>query len=233
MLMKTRIFFLFPMLALLWSCNGQQKGDIETLAPQAYAEKLKTTPDAQLLDVRTPEEYASGHIDNALNVDWLGDDFNGKAAKFDKGKPVFVYCKVGGRSAQAAARLSDMGFRHVYNLQGGILKYESEGLIPKTDRIIGMCDQEYGEMVKSAPKVLVDFNARWCAPCQKMKPFLEAMKTEYQDSVKIVSLDADENKTMMSALKIEELPALLFYEDGKLVWQQTGYMSEEDLKSKI
>jgi rhodanese-related sulfurtransferase len=226
------VLFLLPMIALFAVCNAQTK-NILTLSPTDYAAQLKATPGAQLLDVRTPEEFAAGHLDNAVNVDWLGADFQSKAAKFDKSKPVFVYCKIGGRSAQAAARLSEMGFSKVYDMQGGIVKWEAAGLMPKSDRIIGMCDQEYGEMLKSAPKILVDFNAKWCAPCQKMKPFLEAMKTSYAGKVSIVSLDADENKTMMTALKIEDLPALLLYENGKLVWQHTGYISEEDLKKQL
>jgi len=224
--------FLLPTLALLSGCNAQPK-NVQTLPPQAYAEQLKATPNAQLLDVRTPEEFAAGHLDNATNVDWLSGDFAQKAEKFDKSKPVFVYCKIGGRSAQAAARLSDMGFSKVYDMQGGIVKWEAAGLMPKSDRIIGMCDQEYGEMLKSAPKVLVDFNAKWCAPCQKMKPYLEAMKTSYAGKVNIVSLDADENKTMMTQLKIDELPALLLYQNGKLIWQHTGYISEDDLKKQL
>jgi len=105
---------------LLTSCFGQTPKEIQTIAPEIFAQKLKATKNAQLLDVRTPEEFQSGHLDNAVNVDWYEDDFAQKAAKYDKSKPVFVYCKAGVRGKKAAAKLAELGFAKIYNLEGGI-----------------------------------------------------------------------------------------------------------------
>jgi len=108
---------------LLSSCFGQTPKEVLTIAPKVFAEKLKATKNPQLLDVRTPEEFKSGHLDNAANIDWYEDDFAKKAAKYDKSKPIFVYCKAGIRGKKAGTKLAELGFTNIYNLEGGIDKW--------------------------------------------------------------------------------------------------------------
>ena len=231
--MKIKLLSLFLLPFLFISCQGQSSKTVQTIDVKLFAEKLKTTNNPQLLDVRTPEEFSSEHIGNAVNVNWNGNDFVAKANNFDKSKPIFVYCKVGGRSAQAADKLAELGFKEIYNLQGGIMKWNAAGNGKPSDKIIGMCDQEFGELVKSSDKVMIDFNAKWCAPCQKMKPYILKMEMEMKDKIKIVSLDADENKTIVEQLKLEGLPTIIIYKKGKEVWRNVGYISEEDLKKHL
>ncbi|MCT4582177.1 MAG: rhodanese-like domain-containing protein [Flavobacteriales bacterium] len=76
-----------------------------------------------LLDVRTPNEYQQGHIDGAKNLDYFDKSFKTELAKFDKGVPVYVYCRSGGRSAKAMQIMKEMGFETVYNLKGGYLAW--------------------------------------------------------------------------------------------------------------
>lgn len=215
------------------SCKGQTSTAIETIDAKSYSEKINTTPKAQIIDVRTPEEFASGHIDNAANINWFDADFATKMASYDKTKPVFVYCKVGGRSIKAANKLAEMGFTTIYNLDGGILKWESAGLSKPDEKIIGICSQEYGELLNTDQKVLVNFFAPWCAPCKKMEPYLLQMQKDLAGKVVLVRLNADENKTIMKELKIDELPTLLLYENKVIKWKHTGYISEEDLKKQL
>ena len=231
--MKSKILSLLLLSFLFISCQGQTSKVVQTIDVKSYAEKLKNTENAQLLDVRTPEEYTSEHIGNAINVNWNGNDFIEKTTTFDKSKPIFVYCKVGGRSAQAANKLAELGFKEVYNLDGGIMKWNANGNAKPTDKIIGICDQEYGELIKSSDKVMIDFNAKWCAPCQKMKPYILKMQSELAAQIKIVQLDADENKTIVEQLKLDGLPVIIVYEKGKEVWRNVGYISEEDLKKHL
>jgi len=82
--------------------------------------------DVQLIDVRTPREYKRGHIKNAVNVNIYNKDFITKTAKFDKNKPVYLYCRSGVRSMNAAQKLKNEGYK-VYNLNGGILNWKSKG----------------------------------------------------------------------------------------------------------
>ncbi|WP_298221714.1 rhodanese-like domain-containing protein [Flavobacterium sp.] len=217
---------------LLFSCHAQNQA-YENVAPAVFAEKIKATPNAQVIDVRTPEEYASQHLDNAQNINWNGDDFATKAEKLDKTKPVFVYCMVGGRSKKASDKLVDLGFTKVYDLQGGIMKWNAAGLAKPSDKIIGMCSQEYGDLLKADPKVLVNFYADWCEPCKKMAPYIKQMQTDMKGKINIVRLNADENKTLISELKLDELPALLYYEGATLKWKHLGFMSEDELKKQL
>ncbi|AWA29953.1 thioredoxin [Flavobacterium magnum] len=229
-----KIRMIFPVLVCFFlSCQAQTSKKYESIPALAFAEKIKNTPQPQILDVRTPEEFNDQHLDNANNVNWNSEDFATKAAAYDQSKPVFVYCMSGGRSKQAAEKLSEMGFKTVYELQGGIIKWNAAGLAPKSDRIIGMCSQEYEELLNTDKKVLVDFYAEWCGPCKKMAPYLTKMQSDLKDKVVIIRLNADENKTLMSQLKIEELPALFLYENKTVKWQHTGFISEEDLKKQL
>lgn len=231
--MRPRFLYLLLLPFLFISCQGQPSKAIRTIDAKLYAEKLKSTENPQLLDVRTPEEYSSEHIDNAINVNWNGDDFAAKANKYDKSKPIFVYCKVGGRSAKAADKLAEMGFKEIYNLEGGIMKWNASGNAKPSDRIIGICDQEYGELLKSNDRIMIDFNAKWCEPCKKMNPYILKLQADLKDKIKIVQLDADENKTLVEQLKLEGLPTIIVYEKGREVWRNTGYISEEDLKKHL
>src|SRR5690606_29392040 len=71
------------------------------LKADAFNTTLKSTAHAQLLDVRTPDEFSKGHLEGATNINWNDRTFSDKVATLDKEKPLFVYCLGGGRSAAA------------------------------------------------------------------------------------------------------------------------------------
>lgn len=216
----------------LTSCQSQQSKTIETIDSKTYSDKLSNTKNPQLLDVRTPEEYAVEHLENASNVNWNGNDFVSKVEKLDKSQPVFVYCKVGGRSSQAADKLAELGFAAIYNLDGGIMKWQGK----KTSNVSspkGLTSAEFEKLINSDKKVIINFSAKWCAPCKKMAPYLTKMQEELKGKITLVKLDADENKTLMERMKLNELPVILIYENGKETWRNLGYLSEEDFKLKI
>lgn len=84
-----------------------------------------------VLDVRTPQETAQGVIPNAVTIDFYAPDFKEQVDKLDKNKPVYVYCKSGGRSSNAAQILKDLGFKEIYNLNGGITAWQANGFETK------------------------------------------------------------------------------------------------------
>ncbi len=88
---------------------------------------LNTDDDIQLIDVRTPEEYQEKHIHYSRNICITDKDFKERAAKLDKNRPIYVYCRSGNRSAEAAQVLKEMGFKEVYNMEGGITTWEEHG----------------------------------------------------------------------------------------------------------
>ena len=78
-----------------------------------------------LVDVRTPGEFEEGHLEGAVNIDWMAEDFIRKWDTIDKGRKVYVYCKVGGRSAKAAHLLDSLGYS-VVDLTGGWDAYKAQ-----------------------------------------------------------------------------------------------------------
>ena len=77
----------------------------------------------QLIDVRTPNEFKSGHIKGAKNIDFFSRNFINAIEQLDKQKAVYLYCRSGGRSRQASKRLMSLGFQEIYDLKGGIMNY--------------------------------------------------------------------------------------------------------------
>ena len=71
-----------------------------------------------VIDVRTPEEFASGHLDGAVNIDWQGATFFDEIAQFDHAGTYIVYCRSGNRSGHAIDAMTDMGFANLTNAGG-------------------------------------------------------------------------------------------------------------------
>ncbi|WP_406684383.1 rhodanese-like domain-containing protein [Seonamhaeicola sp. MEBiC1930] len=82
----------------------------------------------QLIDVRTPEEYSEGSIDGAKNIDFHSNKFEEEIKKLDKNTPILLYCRSGRRSGKASKTLLELGFKKIYDLDGGILKWKEDGL---------------------------------------------------------------------------------------------------------
>jgi len=102
-------------------------GKIQHVSPQQF-NKLLLLDEVQLVDVRTPDEYNTGHINGAINIDVNQNNFKTKVNQLDKNKPVLVYCRSGKRSNNAAEMLKEMGFKRIVDLEGGILSWEEAKL---------------------------------------------------------------------------------------------------------
>jgi len=231
--LKAKILTILGFCLSCLGCNSQSSKNIQTIAPAVYAEKINTTSNVQLIDVRTPQEYDGEHLEKAKNVNWNDANFISDVSKYDKSKPIFVYCTVGGRSMQAAEKLSELGFTEIYNLDGGILKWNAAGLSKPSDETIGISMTAYEKIITADQKVLVNFYADWCAPCKKMQPYMVKLQKDLNDKVTVSRIDADANKTLISEMKIDELPVLILYENGKPIWQHKGFISEKDLKKQL
>ena len=102
-----------------------QAGVIKNVQESEFKE-LMEREGTQLIDVRTPEEFSEGKIDDAKNIDYYSADFKEQMAKLDKTKPVLLYCRSGARSGKSAEILSEMGFMEIYNLEGGYLGWPNK-----------------------------------------------------------------------------------------------------------
>ncbi|MDX9751383.1 MAG: rhodanese-like domain-containing protein [Flavobacteriales bacterium] len=111
-------------LAFTFTCCTAQGGGVVDV-PTLRAEMANGG--VQLIDVRTPHEWVSGHIAGALHIDWFDDDFKERVARLDKERPVRLYCHGGGRSADARELLRGMGFTDVRDLDDGIQSWKAAG----------------------------------------------------------------------------------------------------------
>lgn len=103
-----------------------------SLPPAEFAAALKI-PGTVLLDVRTPGEFAQGHLKGAVNLDVEGPDFGAQAAQLDPAATYAVYCHTGNRSKVAMQALSGAGFTSLYDLDGGIEAWTNDGGRSVTD----------------------------------------------------------------------------------------------------
>ncbi len=110
------------------SCKSETSESYESMTALAFQDKMKIEKNPQILDVRSTEEFVTGHIENAININWNETNFNDKMKSFDIAKPIFVNCQGGGRSKKAAERLFSLGFKKIYELNGGINEWKSSSL---------------------------------------------------------------------------------------------------------
>lgn len=111
--------------AIFLSCESQDATTYTDVNNSKLKEMLSTGGYA-IIDVRTDEEVAHGMIDGATHIDIYSDDFEAQMKALDPSKPTIVYCKAGGRSAQAAEMMIGWGFSEVYNLEGGYDGWKDE-----------------------------------------------------------------------------------------------------------
>lgn len=100
--------------------GGQGEVGASALSGTAFLEAYHTTQGATLLDVRTAGEFASGHIEGAMNLDFYAPNFADQIAALDRTTPYFVYCRSGNRSGQTVGLMKQLGFTNVTDLPGGV-----------------------------------------------------------------------------------------------------------------
>ncbi len=98
-----------------------------TLEADLFERTLSQTLNPQLVDVRTPKEYHEGYLPGAINIDIKDISFDSLILTLDKTRPVFIYCRSGKRSLEAASVLEKNKFKVVYNLDGGINAWKAKG----------------------------------------------------------------------------------------------------------
>jgi thioredoxin len=216
------------LLFIFFSCNAQS----HTSLPVAGFQKgISNKDSAQLLDVRTPVEFNSGHIKGALLANWKDEnEFNRRIGFIDKQIPVFIYCLGGSRSAAAAAKMRTMGYRYVYELEGGINAWKGENKsVEGRNNEKQMSIDELNIAINSSKLVLVDFGAAWCPPCKKMEPVLQSLKNNYPDKFTLVKVDAGRDDDILKKYNVTALPVFILFREGKQVWRKEGIADEKEI----
>lgn len=251
------ILFILPL--MMWSCTDSsentkdQSNEINSKVEEmpvkevfkvqnvntAKFQELVNAQQGIVLDVRTPQEVAEGSIDGASFINFYDEAFKAKINFIQKQKPVYVYCKMGGRSSQAADMLIAAGFKEVYNLDGGLSGWMDAGL-PVTDATVAPDENikqltlaEFNTMLDTDMPVLVDFHTTWCAPCRKMAPIVDRLATEYEGRIKILRLDVDKSKEVAEAFGVKGVPVFVIFKNGEKTFTHTGLMEETKLISVL
>jgi len=221
-----------------WACSNGQSGQT-SLMPKEFEAKISELSNAVILDVRTPDEFNGGTIQNAINADITSYDFNNVVQALDKKQPIMVFCLSGGRSKDAARVLRNSGFETVYELKGGILKWNAENLPvvapgnSSTAKSDGMNYQDFLKLLDGNKIVIVDFYAEWCTPCKKLKPILQEIEKENKDKISLITIDIDKNPLLANHLKIEAIPLVHIYKNQKMQWSNLGLTDKATVLNTI
>ena len=93
--------------------------------------------------------------------------------------------------------------------------------------------ESFGEIIKGSTPVLVDFFAEWCGPFKMMKPILENLHQKMGNKVRILKIDIDKSPAAASALKIQSVPTLMLFQNGKTLWRKSGVVQASQLEKII
>ncbi|MEC3907160.1 rhodanese-like domain-containing protein [Tamlana sp. 2201CG12-4] len=127
--MKGYLTYLFSVFALmLLNCKQSDYQDESIRVDPAQFKSFITNDFVQLIDIRTPKEFAQEHLHNAINIDFFSEEFTEAINTLDKQKPVYIYCRSGKRSSKSSILFKEAGFDTIYNLNGGLLKWKSQEL---------------------------------------------------------------------------------------------------------
>jgi thioredoxin len=228
-LKRILLFSLFTVsVSFFFSCVSQP---IQTVSVDEFEKQLLTTKGEQLIDVRTPQEFAKYRIKSAKNVDFKSPDFRKEIGKYDKTKPALIYCLSGVRSKAAAEVFKEAGFKIIYELGGGINAW-SKAEKPIDQDLSGkgeLSSNDYHAIISTNGYVLVDFYAPWCKPCRNMLPMVEDLEKAHPDDFKLLTVDFDQNRLLAKEQKITSVPYLIIFKDGKKIWEKNSDASKEEL----
>lgn len=140
-MMKKQPLLIVLLVALMLAAGCSSSADTTDESPETGASGIRLVSatdgaeiqadppeDLVILDVRTPEEFAEGHLDGAIMLDFYEADFATRLAELDPEVPYLLYCRSGNRSGQTTAIMNDLGFTDVADVDGGIVAWSGAGL---------------------------------------------------------------------------------------------------------
>jgi thioredoxin len=221
---------------LLIACKTQSNGG---LTPTDFNKQI-TSEEVKLIDVRTPEEYNEGYIKGAINIDWNAGDFETAMTQFGKDQKIFLYCKSGTRSGHAFDLLKKLGYKNVYNLNGGISAWKAAQLPVETKASAQAATKpeegnpiDFKTAIYGDKLVFVDFNAVWCGPCRRMQPFVDIIKEERSSDVLVYSIDTDKEVALAQEYQIFNLPTVILLKKGAVLYRKEGYHDQKMLNDLV
>jgi len=227
---------LFLIIIFFISCSNKntlvyKKTDILSL------DKILNDTDIIILDVRTSEEINAGYIPNSTFIDYYDKNFENKINLIDPSKKIYTLCKSGGRSVKAAEILSKNGFRNVYNLEGGFMRWKANKMPYDINLVYNdssntdlISEISLDSLIKKNTNTLIYISTKWCSPCKKMEPIIDKL-VDNNSSLKVIKIDLDANTYAQARFDVKSLPALVLYENNSVVWHKNGIIAYDDLIS--
>ncbi|MEN2487286.1 thioredoxin domain-containing protein [Flavobacterium sp. B11] len=219
-------------IVFLWAIAAFSQNEIHnSLSLDSFYSKIKSQKNPQIVDARTPEEFALNPIEGAVNFNLQSENYAQSVAKLDKSKPVFIYSIGAGRSVALEKELLKNGFSEAYSLEGGIANWIGNGKPFYSNLKSKLSLAEFNKIIADNKTVLVDIGSKYCAPCKKVKPILESIRSEYGTHLKIVEIELEDSPQVIADLKtVKVFPTLILYENGKIIFKKEGI---NDLKSEV
>lgn len=212
--MKKDILTLLVAILSVCSIFAQEHKDNFLLAKKEFKAAIEVEK-VQLIDVRTPEEYQSGTIEYARNMDYLDAGFKETILKLDKDAPVYLFCKSGKRSAAAKKVMQDAGFKKVNELAGGYLAWEAPD-------VVLLDKKEFKAAIEKSKVQLIDV---------RTPEEFKAGTIEYAENIDFLNPDFKTNIQQLNKAK----PVYLFCKSGKRsaaaqkILQEEGFTDVKEL----
>ncbi|MFM1905847.1 MAG: hypothetical protein RIT32_643 [Actinomycetota bacterium] len=124
--MRKYIALVIALMLALAGCSNSADSSVTDLSVADFASTI-ASEDVVILDVRTPGEFATGHIENSINIDAESGSFASEIESLDKTKTYAVYCRSGNRSGNATKIMAEAGFTSIYNMLGGTIDWTNFG----------------------------------------------------------------------------------------------------------
>jgi thiol-disulfide isomerase/thioredoxin len=220
----------FLLVAFSVASTSAQTSDI-TIGIDSFVARIKREIKPQIVDARSPEEFAKNHLYNAININAQVPGFQQRIDALDKTKPVFIYSIQNGRSTILAKELLSKGFQDVHDLLAGIGSWVGGGNPYYTSATKGLSIEEYKKILVENKLVLVDIGSEYCGSCKRVKPILDSLRKENGNALKTVELELEVSPQLIASLKtVTAFPYLILYRQGEIVLQRSGL---KDLKIDI
>jgi rhodanese-related sulfurtransferase len=208
----------------------------EAIGIKDFVAILDKAESPQILDARSPDEYALNHIKGAINVN-MSDKagLEKTVAALNPDNPAFTYSINSGRSAVLADKLRASGFKQVYVLPGGLANWVGSGYPLETfgEKGLALTNEQFNQLTRSNDMVLIDYGSKFCGGCRRLIPVLDSLENTFSETVKIVRIEMYDNPELIKEQKIQSLPTLVLFKKGESVWSHKGFVTSDILSQVI
>ena len=224
---------------LFFSCQNTQEEKFRNIDIIKFHE-IASASNITILDVRTSQERAHGYINNSTHIDFYDDSFLEKVNLLNKENSIYIYCKVGGRSTKVSEKISELGFKDVYNLEGGFISWSGHNLPfefsleNKSESLSqGFTKADIDSILSLNTKTLIYISTKWCAPCREMNPIVERLEKNLSNHLQIINIDLDNNYFVKDMYDISSIPLFVLYKNSEEVWRKNGIIAYSDIAEKL